>query len=63
MNISSIIAWGTRLSEGGPESSYTIAQFLKYIFYLLNSINAIRIWLKLSKSDSAPVHEQAQGLE
>ena len=63
VNISSIIAWGTRLSEGGPESSYTIAQFLKYIFYLLNSINAIRIWLKLSKSDSAPVHEQAQGLE
>lgn len=49
VNISSIIAFSSKLSAGGPESSYTIAQLLKYIFYLLNSINALRIWLKLSR--------------
>lgn len=55
VNISSIIAFSSKLSAGGPEASYTVAQLLKYIFYLLNSINAVRIWLKLSKeSGSVP---------
>ncbi len=58
VNISSIVTFAAKLSAGGPESSYTVALLLKYIFYLLNSINAIRIWLKLSKDNSeAPAQE------
>lgn len=49
VNISSVIAFGLKMNAGGPDAGYTVAQLLKYIFYLLNSINAIRIWLKLSR--------------
>lgn len=54
VNISSIVAFAIKMSDGGPDAGYTVAQLLKYIFYLLNSINAIRIWLKLSRTDSVP---------
>lgn len=54
VNISSIIAFSLKISDGGPDASYTVAQLLKYIFYLLNSLNAIRIWLKLSRNESTP---------
>ena len=49
VNISSIFLWGgTMLSSAA--SSYTVVMFIKYCFYLVNSLNGLRIWLKLSKS-------------
>ncbi|MCR5519628.1 MAG: nicotinamide riboside transporter PnuC [Bacteroidales bacterium] len=50
VNITSIILWIIVLSSG-EGSSYTVVQLIKYSFYLLNGLNAIRIWLKLSKKE------------
>lgn len=48
VNVFSILLWTNRLLS--PEaSSYTLVMVIKYSFYLLNSINGLRIWLKLSK--------------
>lgn len=47
VNITSIVLWIIVLGSG-EGSGYTVVQLLKYIFYLLNGLNAIRIWLKLS---------------
>ena len=46
VNVCSITIWSLQLSNG-----YTIVILIKYIFYLLNSLNAVRIWKKLSAPD------------
>jgi len=50
VNITSIILWIIVLTSG-EGSSYTVVQLIKYIFYFLNGLNAIRIWLKLSEKN------------
>ena len=50
VNITSIVLWIIVLGSG-EGSSYTVVQLIKYSFYLLNGLNAIRIWLKLSRKD------------
>lgn len=53
VNIVSILLWTNRLLS--PEASgYTAVMLVKYIFYFLNSLNGLRIWLKLSKSQQIP---------
>ena len=52
VNVTSIILWIIVLGSG-EGSNYTVVQLIKYIFYLLNGLNAIRIWLKLSKEDTS----------
>ncbi|MBQ9889432.1 MAG: nicotinamide mononucleotide transporter [Bacteroidales bacterium] len=48
VNIFSIMLWTNRLVS--PEAtSYTMVMLVKYIFYFINSINGLRIWLKLSR--------------
>ncbi len=58
VNIFSILLWTNRLLS--PEaSSYTLVMVIKYVFYLLNSINGLRIWLNLSRNgeeESLPHH-------
>lgn len=57
VNVFSILLWLNRLFS--PEaSSYTVVMVIKYVFYLLNSINGLRIWLHLSKDGEcdAPTH-------
>lgn len=57
VNVFSILLWVNRLLS--PEASgYTVVMVIKYVFYLLNSINGLRIWLHLSKHSDvdAPVH-------
>ena len=54
VNVFSILLWTNRLMSAGSDS-YTIVMVIKYSFYLLNSINGLRIWLKLSR----PQPEQA----
>lgn len=44
VNISSIIYWAIDPSSGG-----SMVYLIKYIFYFINSINGIRIWLKLCR--------------
>ena len=48
VNIFSIMLWTNRLMSSGSDS-YTIVMVIKYSFYLLNSLNGLRIWLRLSR--------------
>ncbi|MBR2135704.1 MAG: nicotinamide mononucleotide transporter [Bacteroidales bacterium] len=58
VNIFSILLWTNRLMSAESDS-YTIVMVIKYSFYLLNSINGLRIWLKLSRPVSLPSGEKA----
>lgn len=48
VNIASISLWGSTMLSSDA-SSYTVVMFIKYCFYLVNSLNGFRIWLRLSK--------------
>lgn len=48
VNIFSIMLWTNRLMSAQSDS-YTIVMVIKYAFYLLNSLNGLRIWLRLSR--------------
>ena len=52
VNVFSIFLWINRLMSpaGG---SYATVMLIKYVFYLLNSINGLRIWLKLAKDEDS----------
>ena len=50
VNIFSIWMWARALSTGG--GSYSVIYIIKYSFYLINSLNGLRIWHNLSKGDS-----------
>lgn len=49
VNITSIIMWS--VSMKGASGSYAAIYIIKYSFYLLNSINGLRIWLRLSRTE------------
>lgn len=53
VNITSIIMWGITMKESG-DNSFALIYMIKYAFYLLNSLNGLRIWLKLSKDSVNP---------
>jgi len=48
VNVFSIIMWTSRLVQADTDTSYYTIYIIKYSFYLLNSLNGLRIWLKLS---------------
>ena len=50
VNISSICLWGSTMLSSDA-SSYTVVMFIKYCFYLVNSINGFRIWYRLSRAE------------
>ena len=47
VNVSSVVMWVVTLSESSD--SYSAIYAAQYFFYLLNSINGMRIWLRLSR--------------
>lgn len=53
VNITSIIMWGITMKESG-DNSFALIYMIKYAFYLLNSLNGLRIWLNLSKDSVKP---------
>ena len=54
VNIFSVVMWVLTLRQS-PDSSYALVYVVKYSFYLLNSLNGLRIWLALSrKAESKP---------
>ncbi len=55
VNIASIMLWGSTMLSSAA-SSYTVVMFIKYCFYLINSINGLRIWYNLSRQDSGLVN-------
>lgn len=51
VNVASVVMWSHTLSQSaaaGTDSSYALIYLVKYSFYLLNSLNGLRIWLSLS---------------
>ena len=50
VNIASVVMWSTTLSHSS--ASYALLYLVKYSFYLLNSLNGLRIWLKLSRPEA-----------
>ena len=52
VNVFSLAMWGNTLAKS-PDSSYALIYLIKYFFYFINSLNGLRIWLKLSKSQAA----------
>ena len=50
VNISSVLMWVLTLRQS-PDSSYALVYVVKYSFYLLNSLNGLRIWLNLSRGE------------
>lgn len=49
VNIASVVMWVLTLRQS-PDSSYAAIYVVKYSFYLLNSLNGLRIWLRLSRT-------------
>lgn len=48
VNIFSIAMWVSNYSGSGD--SYALIYIIKYAFYLLNSLNGLRIWLNMSRA-------------
>ena len=59
VNIFSILLWTNRLMTTGSDS-YTLVMVIKYGFYLLNSINGLRIWLRLSRPEKERAQQSAE---
>ncbi|MGN0202182.1 MAG: nicotinamide riboside transporter PnuC [Candidatus Cryptobacteroides sp.] len=49
VNVSSIVLWSNAIVNGSGSGNAPVMLF-KYVFYLLNSLNGLRIWLKLSRT-------------
>lgn len=47
VNVASVVMWLATL-DGQEDSGFAFIYVVKYSFYLLNSLNGLRIWLKLS---------------
>jgi nicotinamide mononucleotide transporter len=47
VNIASVVMWSVSLKQSSD--TYSAIYLVKYSFYLLNSINGLRIWMGLSK--------------
>lgn len=47
VNVFSIVMWSQSLQSSGE--SYALIYIIKYSFYLINSFNGLRIWIKLSR--------------
>ena len=48
VNVSSISLWAVAVMRGAGSGNAAV-MLIKYIFYLLNSLNGLRIWLNLSR--------------
>ena len=52
VNVSTILMWVLTLRQD-PDSAFAHIYIVKYSFYLLNSLNGLRIWLRLSRPEAA----------
>ena len=52
VNVSTILMWVLTLRQD-PGSAFADIYIVKYSFYLLNSLNGLRIWLNLSRTEGA----------
>ena len=52
VNVSTILMWALTLRHD-PGSAFASIYIVKYSFYLLNSLNGLRIWYNLSRAETA----------
>ena len=52
VNVSTILMWVLTIRQE-PDSAFAHIYIVKYSFYLLNSLNGLRIWLNLSRPETA----------
>ena len=52
VNVSTILMWVLTLRQD-PDSAFAHIYIVKYSFYLLNSLNGLRIWYNLSHDETA----------
>ena len=52
VNVSTILMWVLTLRQD-PDSAFAHIYIVKYSFYLLNSLNGLRIWYNLSRGETA----------
>lgn len=52
VNVASVAMWVATASASSGSDGYAFIYVVKYSFYLLNSLNGLRIWLKLSRRES-----------
>ena len=57
-SLTPVYIWGSTMLQSAA-SSYTVVMFIKYCFYLINSLNGLRIWYNLSKEASGQVGTDA----
>lgn len=50
VNIGSIVMWSASMKSA--DDTFAIIYIIKYSFYLLNSLNGLRVWLRLSRPNS-----------
>lgn len=50
VNVASVALFWFKSNSSEPDA-YTVMYMAKYIFYFINSLNGLRIWLALSRSD------------
>lgn len=50
VNVASVAMWVLTLRQD-PSSSYALIYVIKYVFYFINSLNGLRIWMRLSCSE------------
>ncbi len=50
VNVASVAMWVLTLRQD-PSSSYALIYIVKYVFYFINSLNGLRIWMRLSRSE------------
>ena len=53
VNVTSVLMWGRSYSQTGD--SYSLIYMIKYIFYFINAINGLRVWIGLSRPETATV--------
>lgn len=54
VNVASVLMWSIELSSSHGDS-YAVIYLVKYSFYLLNSLNGLRIWLQLSRPETSRI--------
>lgn len=54
VNLASVVLWTITLINQ-PGADYAVIPLVKYIFYFINGLNGIRIWMKLCKDNNGDV--------
>lgn len=58
VNITSLLMWGRSFAETGD--SFSLVYLIKYVFFFMNAVNGLRVWIGLSKPQKSDVNCKKQ---